>query len=804
MERLLSLLERPALAEDPTATALRCANALLLRWYGLCDTGSELVRLQLGFLVHLAVQLLESAHRTVRLSCISVLRDVAVVEGDPDAAACFFPGVCTSLIKLVLHGDFKLGSKVITAACDTWGAWIVLVLSDVANPVVEQAAPLTLEGLIVKHNWQAGAGLEAAPARELGPRTMCPGGAAKLPRVERDAGWLEESAARTSQALCAVLRAPRGASSLMWAEKAAVRRSLIRLSIKVLESCRRTLAGQALDACFEEVLGGIADDDEENRAMADGFLRRGLSGDVDADAEVAQRLVGRLAGALREVQPPEGARLDNRGGLGQRLARADGILCFLGRLRERSGPAGLPAHRVEEVLQPVLRLCALDPQGLRRTLTDSRPLASLPAPAIGQGESVVDLFPYGDISEATAPPACSLQHGRGAAVQSSGGESDQQVRDWLARSLRLADGDMELAAKVRLAVGRLLGAFPAEPLFSAIFDDVGCDWVSQPDETGMAGPFPLQPAALECGPGATAVSRRSSAMYAMAVWLETACQEGLELPAWLPHHCIALALSARGGCTEAPMALHDLCACHLLRHALSALRTSTPGPRGPSGAVGAQEIGYALGACDARLCDRVVSTGTRSESWVVDAFFAARLPRSSELEVKAGSPLVTSTSPGEARAHTAPGEVGLALLRQQHSVARNAQASLYSKGFPSMARDFLIYSKGFPLGGWEGRAFGSWLGSVGYAPPFKGAKQHAAPLVKLSCSHERAGSVEGPSPCGRAHLDIGPPGTCTLSCWQMALWQQTLESAPCRQRHLYSVAPRQSTISFPFTAEYKQ
>ncbi|CAE8730813.1 unnamed protein product, partial [Polarella glacialis] len=624
-ERLLVVLEaqlgsiqskRAAVLEEAAARALRGADALLRRWYLHSDRGAELTRMQLGFLVHLTVQLLVGLEsREQRLRCLGVLRVVAEVEQDPDVLACFYPGVCTALARLLLQGagdgDFKLGSRVVAAACDAWRAWLCTVLADSANAHLRTTqsscskTPFTLAELFRKQNERTSpVALHAAAAASKPQGVQQHSGANRqgsgMPTLLRDATWLEETSARTAEALVAALHPTRGPAAVLWSDKAVVRKGFIDLSLAVLKDCRSTLPGPAVDSCFEAVLAGLSDDAAENRAAAEDFLKQRLvsSSHGEQPEAVLRRLADWLVKLFSDLRPLQaGRRLAPAApdpgdqSLPRRLARADGLLRFLGGLGDKA-PV-LPAHLAEALLQPLLSACALDPGSLQQTLRDERSLASLPGSAVSQAESLVQLFPYGELgnpADDVVENQASVSGTSGWTPRSAEAES-QQVSRWLARSLCLGGGNVSLATQLKSVVGHLPGVFGAEALFSLLFDDPGCKWQLHPhgDGDGALGaieaPFPLrrgadqEPSVAQEMP---LVRRRSAAMFAMAVWFQEAINAAsrseprpkILLSEWLPRHCVRLALSARGAATAGAneeVVLHDICACQLLENSLSML-----------------------------------------------------------------------------------------------------------------------------------------------------------------------------------------------------------------------------------------
>jgi len=601
MERLLALLEwqEVASSDEVTDTALRCTEAAVGRWYRLCDRAAEVVHLQLGFLVHIAIQFIESSQRSLCLRCARVLQLVALVEDGVDRLACFYPGVCTSLAKVLLRGDFKLGSKVVVATCDTWREWIVHVLADSLNPASTHPKTLSLASIFQEYNGKTDGRDEELPDfGEIRPRAKSAQGgrAGSLPRLDRNAGWVAETSKRTAEALCAVLRLPRGPVAAVWSEKAAVRRSFIQLSIAMLEWCRNTLKGESMDSCFDMVLSALSDESEDNRVMARQFLR-GCAVD-GRDAEVQRQIAERLISVIKAVQPSLGGVLDTRVGLEQRLSQAEGFLSFLvdstcrcNGIAEGAAASVLAPHHAEALLQPVLKLCTLDPNSLRNTFQDTRSLVSLPVRGIGRAESLIDLFPYGygvqedEMDDALVCDADDSAGGQRPHTREGAAEG-KQVQEWLLRSLRVTDGDLSLAGRLGRVLSHLLRVFGAEPLFSLVFDDPTCQWVIRPDPTEASlGLFPLSDGMIEASKATGHVlSHRCAAMYAMTVWLDSVYTEGIYSPNWLARHCISLALSIRGAYAgDAALTLCDVCASQLLHRALSALHQPVPTCSPPAG-----------------------------------------------------------------------------------------------------------------------------------------------------------------------------------------------------------------------------
>jgi hypothetical protein len=205
MDRVLALLELPeatSSAEDASDAALRCAKAALNRWYPLCDTTANAVRLEFGFLAHLAVRFLGGDCRALCLRSASILKSSADACVDVETLAGFFPGVCTALVHLLLRGDFKLGSHVVVAVFGALRAWIARVLSDKVN-LTTGSEPLTLEGLFRKFNrgdYKTDDLSDATPQHRHAPASRD-----GLVQVTRDAEWLARTSSNTADVLCVVL-----------------------------------------------------------------------------------------------------------------------------------------------------------------------------------------------------------------------------------------------------------------------------------------------------------------------------------------------------------------------------------------------------------------------------------------------------------------------------------------------------------------------------------------------------------------------------------------------------------------------
>eukprot|EP00927_Polykrikos_kofoidii_P021885 TRINITY_DN20593_c0_g1_i1.p1 TRINITY_DN20593_c0_g1~~TRINITY_DN20593_c0_g1_i1.p1 ORF type:complete len:1396 (+),score=167.59 TRINITY_DN20593_c0_g1_i1:166-4353(+) len=624
MERLLAVLEEllpfeskiaseqcrseapVASREDAAATALRCAETLMRRWYPVCDKTAEIVRMQLGYLAHMGVSFLDGGHRELRCRSAAVLRSIPRAVDDVDAMACFYPGVCIALVKVLLHGDFKLGSKVVVAACGAWQEWILRVLSDAANPACAAAVPLSLDSLFSDYNrkdQQANAAVSAqSPARTVG----------KLPTLTRNAVWLAETSARTGEALVAVLRPSRSSTSSALGEKSSVRRAFLDLALAVLRNCGATLTGEPTSACFEVILGGLMDIDEPNRKFAEKYLLERIGSGASFELGLRDRLWERLLAMLQELQPSP-SKLDSVTAVAQRLARVNGLVRFIHQLSGRTcgdvaefGKGGgenrkvhrLPAHCAETLLKPLLRLCTLETTALEYILADERSLASLPGTSLHGGtrpEGFVDLFPYVDTLARDVGDIASAVRKDALPIAAPAGAEGHQLWDWICRALSLADGNKTLISAMVEVVEGLLSVFNSEQLFSIVFDDSDCAWAVSSGAVDAAGPFPLHgDGCLTSGSALEApmtVLRRSAAMFVLAVWLngfrgatiDCSTTQAVRLmplpPLWVARHSISLALSCissvfggdRAFAASPSHVLQGACALNLICASLSAL-----------------------------------------------------------------------------------------------------------------------------------------------------------------------------------------------------------------------------------------
>ena len=150
-ERLLALLEdllredaRTAQTEEIVLQILQASRVLIAGWYVSSD--SELPQVQLGYLAHLAVQLLSSGISKGRPSRDQIISSVlvlqAMAEADADMLANFYPGVCTALVKLLLQAgkEFKVGFKIVIVSCRCLREWICAVLGNTPNSELLAAA----------------------------------------------------------------------------------------------------------------------------------------------------------------------------------------------------------------------------------------------------------------------------------------------------------------------------------------------------------------------------------------------------------------------------------------------------------------------------------------------------------------------------------------------------------------------------------------------------------------------------------------------------------------------------------------
>ena len=583
-ERLLALLdellgEMPgtsarmvAQLEDILLQVLQASRVLICRWY-VSRGDSELPRIQLGYLAHLAVQLLSvgvfSKGRPTRdqvISSVLVLQSMADTEATSDLLLNFYPGVCTALVKLLLQAgkEFKVGFKIVIVGCSCLGAWLRVVLGNARNSellAAESRPPLTLAEIFRQHNDPDGErGPETATACKEGqvphdayrngthgPRT----GHRIPPKLSRDSAWLEETSRQSSEALIAVLHQAEVATETLWAEKAAVRLAFIGLCVTILKHCDRTVTGRAVEACFEVVLAGLSDDSEEARQAATGFMRDLL---VDKSAGEAVKVRGRIVEWLVRLTGDLGSvssKMEGARHVPKRLARLDGLLAFVEGAGEQMSWQAVPATRACEVLEPVLQALSLETSGLQNLLRDERPLTSVPGSSISHAERLVTLFPYDLQDMAQAEESAGLEAGELHGLLTDGHE----VQTWLLRALKLAGGDVGLARQVKTVLGRLGRVTGIESAMTSVFEDAQCSWHLELQT--LEEPFPLFPSHASTTSGflgSASKQRRVAAMFALMAFLD-ACTPGAcgigkagtpsPIPSWLALQSLCLGLAGR-------------------------------------------------------------------------------------------------------------------------------------------------------------------------------------------------------------------------------------------------------------------
>ncbi|CAK9022077.1 TELO2-interacting protein 1 homolog (Protein SMG10) [Durusdinium trenchii] len=500
LERMSGLLEviwaeaSSGLTEGASLRALDAVEVLLRKWYIHADHATKLAKMQVGFLAHLAVQRATSeVSRQEQVLSLKILQTLAEVERSVETLATFYPGVCTALAKILLKsGDAKLGSKLVVASCSCLTSWITVVLG--AEP-----------GQWPQDSCEPRAALAALFALQNGRSVEEPGSTSR-------SAMLSETGARSSEVLCAVLGAP----EQLWAEKASVREAFLDLAMKGLGRCSHSLTGEALDACFEVVFAGLA---EETASTASDFLQASEWNAGQLQPRLSEWLLRLLAALAREAS----ASIVEVVGLPRRLAQVKGMLKFLEALPE--------FHWTECCLQKmsglIISTCALTPERSRQLLRDQRGLASMPGTAVSQAERFVTLFPY-ELEEMTLPEEKVEERLGDAGDNAELPPNCVQVNQWLLRALRVAGGQERLARQVRSTLGRLTRVMRAETLFTIILEECGA----------------LDGRSRHCeAPNATWRHRQRAALFVLATFLNAA--EPSAIPLWLLQQCLSIAQLAR-------------------------------------------------------------------------------------------------------------------------------------------------------------------------------------------------------------------------------------------------------------------
>ena len=577
-ERLLALLEdllredsvRTAQTEEMVLQILKASRVLIAGWY-VSSGNSELPRVQLGYLAHLAIQLLSrgisSKGRPSRdqvISSVLVLQAMAEADAAADVLANFYPGVCTALVKLLLQAgkEFKVGFKIVILACRCLGEWICAVLGTSPTSELVAAAhkqtPLTLTELFRQHNKPDGeAHIASVREMKLPPRTRSK---TVLPQLNRNSAWLEETSLQTSEALVTVLRQAEVAAETLWSEKPTVRLAFLDLCTAILKNCRRSVTGEAVEACFEVVLAGLSDESQAAREAATAFMLEVLDSGFgeEPSVQVRGRIVEWLVKLARDLSSAssksEGARH-----MPKRLARLAGLLTFIEDAMKRGmgqiAWQAVPAAIVPQILEPAFQASSLEASSLQSLLRDERPLTSVPGSAVSNAEHLVKLFPYdlGDMSMAGQTSA------RLDAGELMGPSTQQEVHTWLLRAMKLAGGDVSLARKIKTVLGRLGRAAGIEGIMALIAEDAECGW--HVEVQTLEDPFPLFPShaiteSQLASTKDTSKRRRIAAMFALAAFLD-ACEAGAcaQPPAWLAIQSLCIGLTGRrlalsGDCPE--------------------------------------------------------------------------------------------------------------------------------------------------------------------------------------------------------------------------------------------------------------
>eukprot|EP00727_Mastigamoeba_balamuthi_P000958 m51a1_g1086 hypothetical protein (919) ;mRNA; r:43294-46857 len=228
--------------------------------------------------------------REVRLGAVECVGSLfGCCAGDAGALAAFLPGVSSALCK-VATGDFKQGSKVVSAAVRQWSR-VVCVCLDPASPA---EAPL-----------QGQQGQQEQQEQRAGEQAV--------PAVVRDEAWLKATLERVLAMARMIFGVERGPQL---ADKAAVRAALVEASAGLLAACpplrSHALCHQLLVDCL--VLHSHDDDAQVAQQASAALDRLSLlpAGDAeprDGGVDVAERLARAVEGRL---SAGEGSALDLR------------------------------------------------------------------------------------------------------------------------------------------------------------------------------------------------------------------------------------------------------------------------------------------------------------------------------------------------------------------------------------------------------------------------------------------------------------------------------------------------------------
>ena len=558
-----------ASVEIVTVQLLQILQILLRKWYLQASRRSELSRMQVGFMAHLAVRLLseDSASREQQLLSLELLQAVTEVERSIDNLASFYPGVCTALARVLLrHGSHaKAGSKVIIASCGCFSAWLQAVLSNEGNlhllDTESDSTALELafssgsvaQGLARIFSMHTGRGKNSTESPPFKNRAAQHAG---LPDLKRDKTWLDETSKRTSQVFLAVLRGGCSTDTL-WSEKSVVRQAFLDLSISAIRGCSKTLTSDAVEACFELVFASLSETEETEAKTSRLFLQESLE---SGQAWLVQsRLEDWLIKLFFELAPEVPARsMVEVEFVPKRLARLDGLLQFLEMVFAK-GSFTWTESCMQRLRGPILRACELNAGGMHQLLQDQRSLSSLPDSAIAHMGSFVQLFPY-DVKDLCDPDA--VDRAPASACHSDGMESCElkespglpkesiQVKMWLLRALHVAGGNEDLAQRLTYMLVRLAKVLNVETLFTSIFEATSSwsSWQEAPSTFADLDLADLSDSGLK---------NSTAAMFALAAFLDAQSggtrshagqDEFIQIPTWLVSNCLKIALFARTAC----------------------------------------------------------------------------------------------------------------------------------------------------------------------------------------------------------------------------------------------------------------
>ena len=551
--------------EIVTVQLLQILQILLRKWYVQASGRSELSRMQVGFVAHLAVRLLseDGVSREQQLLSLELLQAVTEVERSIDNLASFYPGVCTALARVLLrHGSHaKAGSKVIIASCGCFSAWLQAVLSNERNlHLLDTESDSTalelafssgsvaqgLARIFSMHTRTGKTSTESPPFKNRAAQH------AGLPDLKRDKTWLDETSKRTSQVFLAVLRGSCSTDTL-WLEKSVVRQAFLDLSISAIRGCSKTLTSDAVEACFELVFASLSETEETEAKTSRLFLQESL--ESEQAWLVQSRLEDWLIKLFCELAPEvPGRSMVDVEFVPKRLARLDGLLQFLEVVFVK-GSFTWTESCMQRLRGPILRACELNAGGMHQLLQDQGSLSSLPDSATAHRGSFVKLFPY-DVKDLCDPDA--VDRAPASACHSDGLESCElkdssglpkeliQVKMWLLRALHLTGGNEDLAHRLKYMLVRLAKVLNVETLFTSIFE-ASSSWQEAPSTSADLDLADLSDSGLK---------NSTAAMFALAAFLDAQSgvtgsrgqDEFIQIPPWLVSNSLKIALLARTAC----------------------------------------------------------------------------------------------------------------------------------------------------------------------------------------------------------------------------------------------------------------